>query len=85
MGKKLVAHQITATIQVVQRDANTRAGNPQYTVITDVGVFKTAPDGAVAYGVGNSEYQGEVKLTLSGKQIVGVSTLDGASFIGRQS
>ncbi len=80
----MVTQQITTTVRVVQRGNNTRSGNPQYTVTTDAGVFKTVPDGAVAYGISNSEYQGEVKLTLDGAHIVGVSTLDATSFVGQQ-
>ncbi|WP_195166026.1 hypothetical protein [Mycobacteroides abscessus] len=78
-----MAQQITTTIRAVQRGTNTANGNPQYTVTTDDGVFKTEPDGSVAFGISNSEYLGEVKLILSEKnRIVGVSTPDGSSTVG---
>lgn len=79
-----MTRQITTRISGVDRGKNTRDGNPQYTVFTDDGAFLTSRDGAVAYGIGNSEYRGPVVLTVEGNHVVGAATLNGEHFIGRQ-
>lgn len=80
-----VTHQIKTTITAVTRGASTRDGNPRYTVNTTDGTWKTVKDGAIGYGIANSEFQGEVILTIDKNEIVGVSTVDGQHFTGRQS
>lgn len=60
-------------------------GNPQYTVHTADGSWKTIDGGAVGYGISNPEYQGEVILTIDNDKIVGVCTVDGEYLTGRQS
>jgi hypothetical protein len=79
-----MTHQITTTITGTTRDTNSKDGNPRYTVFTSDGTWRTAEDGQVGYGITNSEYAGEVILTLDKNQIVGVSTVDGEYFTGRQ-
>lgn len=76
----------TVTIHAVQRAAKVnKEGNPQYTVTTDQGTWRTAPGGAVGYGISNSEYAGEAILTIDDGVIVGVATSDGKHLSGRQS
>lgn len=73
------------TVETVERLPSTnKDGNPRYRVHTDRGTWLTTPGGSVAYGIENSEYQGDVVLVLDGDEIVGVSTIDGAIASGRQ-
>lgn len=80
-----MTHQITTTITGVTRRTSSSDGNPRYTVNTTAGTWTTVKDGSVAYGITNSEYQGEVILTLDKEEIIGVSTVDGQYFTGRQT
>jgi hypothetical protein len=73
------------TIEKVEYMSSNKDGNPRFRVHTDQGPWLTTPGGAVAHGIENSEYQGEVVLVLDGGEIVGISTVDGAHFTGRQS
>lgn len=75
----------TVTITDVQYMSSNGDANPRHRVITDQGTWPTAPGGQVGYGITNSEFRGEVILTIDGGDIVGVSTVDGSSFTGRQS
>lgn len=75
----------TVTITKVEYIGSNTDANPRYRVTTNQGSWLTASGGSVAYGIQNSEYQGEVIITLDGEDLVGVSTLDGAHFTGRQS
>lgn len=79
-----MTHQITTTIIGITAGTSTKDGNPRYTVNTTDGTWKTAEDGQVGYGITNSEYAGEVILTIDKNVIVGVSTVDGEYFTGRQ-
>ena len=79
-----MTHQITTTIIGMTRGASSKNNNPRYTVNTTDGTWKTGQDGQVGYGISNSEYAGEVILTLDKDEIVGVSTVDGRYFTGRQ-
>ena len=79
-----MTQKITTTITSVTRGNNSTDGNPRYTVNTTDGTWKTVQDGSVAYGISNSEYHGEVILTIDKNEIVGVSTVDGKYFTGRQ-
>lgn len=72
------------TIEKVEYMSSNKDGNPRFRVHTDRGVWLTTPGGAVAHGIENSEYRGEVVLTLDEGEIVGVSTVDGTQFTGRQ-
>jgi hypothetical protein len=75
----------TVTITDVQY-MSSNEGNPRYRVTTNQGTWPTAPGAQVGYGISNSEYQGEVILTIDGGgNIVGVSTVDGSSSTGQQS
>lgn len=80
-----MTHQIQTTITAVTRGASSKDGNPRYTVNTTDGTWETVKDGAVSYGITNSEFQGEVILTIDKNEIVGVSTVDGLHLTGRQS
>lgn len=75
----------TVTITDVEHMSSNGDANPRYRVTTNEGTWPTTPGGQVAYGIANSEYRGEVILTIEGGNIVGVSTVDGSSFTGRQS
>lgn len=77
--------QIQTTIIDTERRDNSKNGNPSYLVHTADGIFRTVVDGSVAHSIANSEYKGEVLLTLDGTRIVGVSTIDGKYFAGAQS
>lgn len=79
-----MTQKITTTITSVTRGNNSKDANPRYTVNTTDGTWKTVQDGQVAYGISNSEYHGEVILTIDKNEIVGVSTVDGKYFTGRQ-
>lgn len=74
----------TVTVTDVQY-MSSGEGNPRYRVITNQGTWPTAPGAQVGYGITNSEYRGEVILTIDDGNIVGVSTVDGSAFSGRQS
>ncbi|MBM4574772.1 hypothetical protein GS896_27330 [Rhodococcus hoagii] len=71
-------------IRNVEYISSSKNGNPRFRVHAEQGSWTTAPDAAVARGIENSEYRGEVILTLDGGSIVGVSTVDGTHFAGRQ-
>nr|WP_296774201.1 hypothetical protein [Rhodococcus sp. (in: high G+C Gram-positive bacteria)] len=75
----------TVTITDVQYMSSNGDGSPRHRVITNQGTWPTTPGGQVGYGITNSEFRGEVILTIDGGDIVGVSTVDGSSFTGRQS
>lgn len=79
-----MAHRITTTITAVTRGSSSKSGNPRWNVITTDGAWMTVADGAVGYGIGNSEYRGAAVVTIDNIQIVGVSTVDGQQFTGRQ-
>ncbi len=79
-----MTHQITTTIIGMTRGTSSKNNNPRYTVNTTDGTWKTVQDGQVGYGITNSEYSGEVILTIDKDEIVGVSTVDGKYFTGRQ-
>ncbi|WP_301851083.1 hypothetical protein [Rhodococcus pyridinivorans] len=76
--------QKKVTIEKIEYMSSDRAGNPRFRVYTDGGVFTTISGGAVALGIQNQEFQGEVILTLEKGEIVGVSSVDGKHFTGRQ-
>lgn len=73
------------TVDKVEYMSSNGDGNPRFRVHTDQGTWLTTPGGAVAHGIENSEYQGEVVLVLDKGEIVGISTVNGEHFIGRQS
>lgn len=79
-----MTHRVTTTIMETTRERSDSNGNPRFTVNTAHGVWKTVAGGQVAMGITNSEYQGDVVLTMERNQIVGVATLDGKHFTGRQ-
>lgn len=79
-----MTHQITTTIIGMTRAASSKDGNPRYTVNTSDGTWKTVQDGQVGHGIANAEYSGELILTIDKNEIVGVSTVDGEHFTGRQ-
>lgn len=72
------------TIIGMTRAASSKGGNPRYTVNTSDGTWKTVQDGQVGHSIANSEYSGEVILTIDKNEIVGVSTVDGEHCTGRQ-
>ena len=73
------------TIQKVEYTSSNKDANPQFRVETDRGTWLTEPGASVARAIENSEYQGEVILTIRDGNIVGVCTLDGLTFAGVQS
>ncbi len=80
-----VTHQIRTTITSTDFYRTNKDGNPQFTVHTTAGSWKTVDGGSVGYGIENAEFQGEVILTIDRDKVVGVSTVDGERFAGRQS
>lgn len=79
-----MAKQIRTTITATTRTGSDKDGNPRYTVQTTDGTWKTVAGVAVAYGIENSEFRGEVLLTIDDRFIVGASTINGSSLSGRQ-
>ncbi|MEB3023044.1 MULTISPECIES: hypothetical protein [Mycolicibacter] len=80
-----MTHTLSTTITGTTRTGADKDGNPSYTVSTTDGTWRTAPGSQVGFGITNSEFQGEVILTIDNDLIVGVSTPDGEHFTGRQS
>ncbi|WP_420879156.1 hypothetical protein [Rhodococcus sp. (in: high G+C Gram-positive bacteria)] len=72
------------TVRTVEPTSSAKNSSLRYRVHADQGSWLTAPGGAVAYGIANSEYRGDVFLVLDGGEIVGASTVDGAHHTGRQ-
>ena len=81
----MAAVRRTVTIVGVQYMSSNKDGNPRFRVTTNQGTWTTAPGASVGRAIENSEYQGEVIVTIDGGNIVGVSTVDGTITAGRQS
>ena len=79
----MAVRKIQTKIRAITRRVNSADRNPRYTVVTDDGVFGTIDDGAVNYGLTNSEYRGgDVILTVRGSSIIGVSAVSGEYTVG---
>lgn len=66
-----------------ERMQNTQSGTPRYRIVTGRGTYTTVRDGAVNYGIANSDFRDcDVVFTLIGGDITGISTLDGRATAG---
>lgn len=74
--------QLQTEILETWRVPKSKNGNLNVVVHTKSGTYRTGVDSQVAYGIENSEYLGEVILTIDDGRIVGVQTLDGKYHTG---
>lgn len=80
----MAAERRAVKIETVEYRSSSKNGNPRFRVNTDKGSWLTAPDASVANSIQNEEYHGDVILVIDGDDVVGISTIDGAHFSGRQ-